>query len=145
MQDQSNRRRRVLIVDSPDQAEMYAIGLQHQGYEVLTASEWDAALALARTQRLAAIVLDVRLRNDAGWDGCRQLSTDPATRGIPIVVLTTSVLTASETAAREAGATTLLHKPCYPSDVVAELRALDGGDGAGRRRRRKADMRRIGP
>ena len=46
----------------------------------------DHAFSMATVARLAAIVLDVRRRNDAGWEECRQPRTDSATRGIPIVV-----------------------------------------------------------
>jgi CheY-like chemotaxis protein len=108
----------VLLIDTPDQAEMYAIALRHHGYEVLTATGCDDALALARAQRPLVIVLDVRLRDSSGWDTCIALRDDPATAGVPIVVLTASLFEATEQAARDVGAARLLGKPCLPADLA---------------------------
>ncbi len=114
----------VLLIDTPDQAEMYAIALSHHGHAVLTATSCDDALPLARVRRPEIIVLDVRLRNASGWDACRTLRDDPATAGVPIVVLTASLFEATEEAAREVGASRLLGKPCLPADLAAVIDGL---------------------
>jgi DNA-binding response OmpR family regulator len=116
----------VLLVDTPDQAEMYAIALGHHGYAVQTASSCDEAIELARRHRPEVIVLDVRLRDQSGWDTCRTLRDDAATTGVPIVVLTASVFEATEAAAREVGAARLLGKPCLPSELAAAIDDLIG-------------------
>ena len=116
----------VLLIDTPDQAEMYAIALRHHGHEVFTGTSCDDALRLARARRPGVIVLDVRLRDANGWDTCRVLRDDPATAGVPIVVLTASVYEATADAAREVGAAHLLGKPCLPGDLAVIVDDLIG-------------------
>ena len=105
---------------------MYAIALAHHGHEVVTATTCDEALPLARARRPEIIVLDVRLRDANGWETCRTLRDEPATAGVPIVVLTASLFEATEEAAREVGATRLLGKPCLPSDLATVIGDLIG-------------------
>jgi DNA-binding response OmpR family regulator len=105
---------------------MYAIALRHHGHEVLTGTNCEDALVVARARRPAIVVLDVRLRNASGWDTCRALRDDPATSGVPIVVLTASVFEATEEAAREVGAAHLVSKPCLPRELAAIVDGLIG-------------------
>ena len=115
-------RPRVLLVDSPDQSEMYALALRRHGYHVLTAMDCDEAVAIARAELPKVIVLSMRLRGDSRWDACRQLRTDAITGHIPIILLTASPFDVTEEAAREVGATELLLKPCLPDDLVTAVK-----------------------
>ena len=113
--------RRVLLVDTPDQSEMYAIVLRQHGYEVLTAKDCGEALAVARAQLPSVIVLNLRLRGDPAWEACKKLGTDAITAHIPIILLTASPFDVTEAAAHEVGATALLLKPCLPDELVAAV------------------------
>jgi twitching motility two-component system response regulator PilH len=124
---------RVLLIDAPEQAEMYAEALEHEGYAVSVVDSCASALEAAQLTRPHVIVLDVIVRDDRAWDDCRSLASAPETSGIPIIVLTTSVFDATEAEALEVGASRLLHKPCYPSELVKEIARLLDADRESRR------------
>lgn len=59
--------------------------LERAGYRVLEASHGAEGLALARSNQVALITLDVLMHPIDGWTVFRELRTDPATQKIPIV------------------------------------------------------------
>src|SRR5204862_6201562 len=79
-------------------------------------------------QRPDAIVLDVAMPGESGLSLCRRLKDDPATKDIPVVLLTGSVL--GEEAA-DAGADAFLTKPFGPLELLGLIERLPG---AGRAR-----------
>ena len=105
-------RPRVLLVDdSAEYRDLYALMLE-QTASVITASSGEDALALAATEPVDAIVLDVMMPGMDGWETCQRLKSDPATTGIPVIMLTSlDGLGVPETAAR-VGAASVLIKPC---------------------------------
>ena len=79
----------VLVVeDEPGYARMLVEGAHAQGFKVLVAQNGTDALALARKYRPNAVTLDVFLPDMLGWTVLSQLKHDPATRHIPVQVLT---------------------------------------------------------
>jgi len=79
----------VLIVeDEPRYARMLLEAAQAKGFKVLVAQNGADALSLARKYSPDAITLDVFLPDMLGWTVLNQLKHDPATRHIPVQVLT---------------------------------------------------------
>jgi CheY-like chemotaxis protein len=112
----------VLLVD--DQFELLAVHatyLQQRGYRVLTAGDGDHALDSARRDVPDIIVLDHSLPGLTGVEVARELHTDPATAGIPIVMLTAHAYGAVGRKALAAGCVGFLAKPCNPSRVLQEI------------------------
>lgn len=65
--------------------------LRQRGFEVLTATEGDEGLTLARRQPYPDIVLlDLLMPKLPGIDVLRALKNDPATAGIPVLILSNS-------------------------------------------------------
>jgi CheY-like chemotaxis protein len=62
--------------------------LTSAGYEVVSASDGDQAVRLAREHTPALILLDVMLPKTSGPDVLRILKNDPATAAIPVMMLT---------------------------------------------------------
>jgi signal transduction histidine kinase/ActR/RegA family two-component response regulator len=81
------------------------------------------ALDLARQHRPDLILLDLRLPDMPGRDVMQQLRTDPATRNIPIVILSANATPRHIDELLAAGATAYLTKPIRVRDL---LRTLDG-------------------
>jgi CheY-like chemotaxis protein len=116
---------RVLLVDDEtDQVELYRYTLEDAGYVVVTAPGGDAAIAIARDVRPAAVVLDLRLPDIDGWQVCAALKSDPRTSAIPIVILTAAATPTLGPDAARAGCAASLLKPCYPTDLLRTLRAV---------------------
>ena len=82
-------RRQVLIVDDyPGALYLRSRILSDAGYEVLEAGTGTEALALAKAQKPALILLDINLPDISGVDVCEQLKRDPATSSIPVIQIT---------------------------------------------------------
>jgi PAS domain S-box-containing protein len=124
--DGSTQRRRVLAVDDNEQ-NLRLIGavLVRRGYEVMEARDAASAVAIARAERPDAILMDVMLPDVDGLTATRELKSDPATRGIPVVAVTAQAMAGDEEKARDAGCCDYVTKPIDPSRLFAALdRAL---------------------
>jgi HAMP domain-containing protein/signal transduction histidine kinase/DNA-binding response OmpR family regulator len=79
----------VLIVeDDPHFARLMIGAAREKGFKVLVASRGTEALALAREHHPTAISLDIFLPDMLGWTVLSQLKQDPATRHIPVQIVT---------------------------------------------------------
>ena len=80
---------RILVVDDePDALELVEFNLRQAGHEVTGAEDGAEALEKARASMPDLIVLDVMLPEMSGIEVCKVLRRDPATAGIPIIMLT---------------------------------------------------------
>jgi PAS domain S-box-containing protein len=97
--------------------------LQGGQYRVLEAASGHEALLLARQADL--VLLDVRLPDLSGLEVCRRLKADPATRLVPIILLS-GCLTRGEDQATglEGGGDAYLTKPADPRQLLAQVKAL---------------------
>ena len=116
----------VLVVEDDhelliDYARHFAIG----GLHLIAARDIEAAREAVRERRPGAIVLDVMLDGEASWSFLAQVKSDPATRDIPVVVVT---VTHGEEKARALGADEYWPKPLDPKTLVARLRELTGAN-----------------
>jgi CheY-like chemotaxis protein len=109
----------VLLVDrSLDTLEMYAIGLTLAGYRTLTSTDADGGLHELQHANPRAIVTELDLDGPrTGWDLLRAVQQDPATRPVPVILLTGHWEPALADAARHAGFAAALLKPCAPEEL----------------------------
>lgn len=117
----------VLVAD--DRVELVALHsthLERHGYRVLTATDGEAALALARKEHPAVVVLDHTMPGRSGLDVTRALKADPATADIVVLLMTAHSYGAIGASAREAGIASFMHKPCDPNRVLREVAAYAG-------------------
>jgi CheY-like chemotaxis protein len=77
----------LAIDDDPDVVYLLRENLGEAGYRVVGALSGDDGLAKARALRPFAITLDIMMPDKDGWEVLRQLKADPATRDIPIIVV----------------------------------------------------------
>jgi CheY-like chemotaxis protein/signal transduction histidine kinase len=78
----------LIVEDDPSYARVLADVAREQGFKVLIAGRGAEALAMAREHRPSAISLDVFLPDMLGWTVLSQLKQDPATRHIPVQIVT---------------------------------------------------------
>ena len=122
----------VLLVDDVcDSREMYAFFLRAAGYAVHEAADGSAAVAVTLEFRPDVIVMDLALPSMDGWAVIANLSTNPETGAIPVVVLSAHTFPADADRAREAGAAAFLAKPCVPEHLARIVRQVsESCDGA---------------
>jgi response regulator RpfG family c-di-GMP phosphodiesterase len=118
---------RLLLVD--DDAGLRA--LLRTTFEVVDIEVEEAESAAAAAERIAetrpdVIVLDVIMPGVDGLEFCRRLKKDPATRGIPVVLLTGSE-GGTRVASDAAGADAFVRKPFSPLELLAVVERLAGG------------------
>ena len=122
----SSDQRVLLVEDNEDNRTIYSTVLRHLGYEVIEAEDGLRAVALARSELPALILMDISIPGIDGWEATRMLREDPATRAIPIVALTAHALADDRERAAKAGFSSYLAKPIEPNLVVAEVRRWIG-------------------
>jgi len=116
---------RILVVDDIESnVRLLEAKLSAEYYEVLTASDGPTALAIAASEVPDIILLDVMMPGMDGFAVCRRLKSDPATRHVPVVLVTALDGRADRVAGLEAGADDFLTKPIDDVMLFARVRSL---------------------
>ena len=108
----------LAVDDSNTMRQMVAHVLRQGGYVVLEAADAEAALELARAQRVDAVLTDHHLPGMDGIALVRALRAVPAHARTPIVILTTDRSEDLRQAGRQAGATGWMVKPFDPERLL---------------------------
>jgi CheY-like chemotaxis protein len=133
-----DRPRVLLVDDSAEFRDLYALMLE-QTATVITASRGEDALAIACSEPLDAIVLDVIMPGMDGWRTCELLKANPLTAVIPIIMLTSWDGPDVPARAERAGASAVLIKPCRLERLINAIEnAVQRRFGGQRRWTRKA-------
>ena len=90
--DEGLHMKALIIEGNLDLAELFSELLTHCGHEVQIASEPQAALATARSEKPEIIFLDMGLPSPDGYILARQLRNEPAIDGVKIVALSCCML-----------------------------------------------------
>ncbi len=114
--------KRVLIVeDEPMVAENLQALLAAKGYETELAGDGSEAIAKARAGQPDLILLDIMLPKLGGFDVCRILKADPATKAIKIVMVTGLGRMGEVETAFKNGADDYLIKPVDTARLLKKL------------------------
>ena len=116
---------KILVVDDePDAVELVLFNLKGAGYDVVSAADGAEALKHARTFAPDLILLDVMLPEVDGLEVCKLLRRDPATSGIPIIMLTAKAAEIDRILGLELGADDYVTKPYSPRELVLRVKSL---------------------
>jgi len=118
---------KILVVDD----EIYIVhildfSLGMEGYEVLTALDGEQALEKAHAEHPDLIVLDIMMPKLDGYETCKLLKADPATKEIPVILLSAKGRNVDQKVGFEVGANDYITKPFSPRKLVERINALLG-------------------
>ncbi|HSJ63623.1 MAG TPA: response regulator transcription factor [Gemmatimonadaceae bacterium] len=116
---------RVLVVDDePDIVALVAYHLAKAGYRVSTAASGSEALAAARQEHPALIVLDLMLPEMSGFEVLEQLRAHESTRDVAVLMLTARREEPDRIRGLSLGADDYLTKPFSPQELVLRVAAI---------------------
>ena len=129
----ANGKRRILLAeDDPSILKVTKLRLEHEGFDVIVATDGQAAVDAAMAIRtIDLILLDVRMPKLDGFQVCKRLKQNPLTTRIPIIIFTASVTQMQRLADRcmELGVSAWLRKPFRSKDLLAKVRQALGEEG----------------
>ena len=116
---------RVLVVDdNPDTLMLMRELLATRGYDVVALPDATQAEAEIHRQPPDVILSDVIMPGKSGYELCRELKEDPATRLIPFVLITGLTDREDKVRGIEAGADDFLNKPIFAEELFARVKSL---------------------
>ena len=114
----------VLIVeDNPANMALATFLLQSAGYTVLTATDAEAGLTVARDAQPNLILMDIQLPGMDGLAATALLKRDAMTRAIPVIALTALAMKGDEERIRAAGCDGYIAKPLSYRNLLAIIAA----------------------
>jgi DNA-binding response OmpR family regulator len=105
--------------------QMVRITLSTQGWTIVEAKNGNEALDLVRSEKPDLVLLDVDMGpGPNGFEVCRQIKADEATKDIPVVMLTAHESDSDRAIGFAAGATQYLTKPFGPLELIDTIRGI---------------------
>ena len=119
------KRKRILVVDDEIYiAHILEFSLGMEGYEVITATCGNDALALADQKDPDLIVLDIMMPDMDGYQVCKRLRADDRFAELPIILLSGIHGSADRQEGLEVGASAYLTKPFRPMELIEQVHDL---------------------
>jgi two-component system, cell cycle response regulator DivK len=113
---------KILIVeDNADNMSLAVFLIQSAGHTVLTATDAEAGLALARNEHPDLIVMDIQLPGMDGLEAISLLKRDDATRAIPVIAVTALAMKGDAERIRAAGCDAYIAKPMRYTEFLATV------------------------
>jgi CheY-like chemotaxis protein len=119
-----SERKRVLVVDDSKTAQMMTalIVSKEPRFEVLTASDGEEGVQKALSEKPDIILMDVRMPRMDGFEACRLLHENEATRAIPVIMVTTRGEADNIEVGYRSGCADYVTKPVNSVELLAKLR-----------------------
>jgi two-component system, cell cycle response regulator DivK len=113
---------RVLVIeDNASNLTLATFLLESAGHEVLSATDAEAGLNIARTEHPDLILMDIQLPDMDGLEATGLLKGDASTRAIPVIALTALAMKGDEERIRAAGCDGYIAKPLSYREFLATV------------------------
>ncbi len=117
--------KKILVVDD-SATERHVLGemLTKRGYEVIFAEDGESSVAKAKAELPDMVLMDVVMPGMNGFQATRAITEDPATKHIPVFIVTTKGQETDKIWGARQGAKDYLVKPVAEADLLAKIAAL---------------------
>jgi CheY-like chemotaxis protein len=115
---------RTLLYIEDNEDNLYMLQLRFDvlgGYEIISATDGAAGLAMAAAERPDLILMDLNLPEVDGWEAARRLKADPLTRHIPIIALSAHAMAGDREKALATGCDDFDTKPVEFDRLLAKI------------------------
>lgn len=113
---------KILVVEDHPEMRAYLKHVLSERYTVVTAARGEQGLEVAQAQQPDLVLTDVSMAGMNGYELCQALKRDPATRAVPVIVLTAHVDPDETVKALEHfGADDYIPKPFHPRELLARV------------------------
>ncbi|MEO6742670.1 MAG: sigma-54 dependent transcriptional regulator [Chthoniobacteraceae bacterium] len=116
-----NREKILIVDDTPANIDLLTKALEPRGHEILAASGGEAGLKIALKAKPDLILLDVVMPGRNGFEICRELKAEDATRDIPVIFITAKHETANVLNGFRVGGVDYILKPFQAEEVVSRV------------------------
>lgn len=121
------RKKTILIVDDEESIRLLTSQyLTFAGFRPITAKNYDEAIEAVKQEPVRLVLADVMMPGKSGYDLLRDLRHNPATKHIPVVIVTALRTSSDAETARTSGAADVLVKPVDGKDLQALAKRLLG-------------------
>src|SRR5579859_4830226 len=117
----------LIIDDSPTEVHVLKTWLEKNGFSTITAESGEEGIEKAKVEKPDAIIMDVVMPGMSGFQATRQLSKDPDTSRIPVVMVTTKDQETDKIWGMRQGAVAYLPKPVTEKQLVDKIKEVIAG------------------
>src|SRR5215813_8703378 len=114
----------LIVEDNPKNLKLVRDTLQVKGYHTVETDTGEEGVQLARERRPALILMDIQLPGMIGIEALRELRADPATRTIPVIAVTASVMAQDRQKIMAAGFDGFQGKPISVRELLETIRGI---------------------
>jgi DNA-binding response OmpR family regulator len=114
----------LLVEDDPVILRLLEVNFDLEGFDVVSARDGQEGIDQARSAEPDLVISDIMMPNVSGLELVQTLKADPATAGIPIILLSAKAQSADLKAGLDAGADDYVTKPFEPLELVERVQAL---------------------
>jgi len=112
----------LLIDDTPSQMEAFKKAMPNTGARIITGNSGQDAIDLSLSENPDIIFLDIMMDNVDGYNACREITSNPATKDIPVVFVSSKGQRADQMWAERQGGRALLTKPVNTEQIEEQLK-----------------------
>jgi twitching motility two-component system response regulator PilH len=117
----------VLIVDdSPTEVHVLKTMLEKNGFAVITATSGEQGIAVAKERKPDLVLMDIVMPGLNGFQATRQLTTNPETANIPVIIVTTKNQETDRVWGLRQGAKDYVTKPANEQEILTKIKGCLG-------------------
>ena len=114
----------LIIDDSPTDVRVFTTLLERAGHQVVAVSTAEEGIERVRADMPDLVIMDVIMPGMNGFQATRILTRDPATAGVPIVMITTKSMETDRVWGLRQGARAFITKPVNEKELLASISGL---------------------
>ncbi len=119
---------RILIVDdSPTDTHVLKTMLERNSHQTLAVADGEQSLAMATAEHPDLILMDVVLPGISGFQATRQMSKNPDTSAIPVIIVTTKDQETDRIWGLRQGAKDYITKPVNEAELISKIKSVLAG------------------